>query len=70
MGNLRQKYTEEEWEELGKKVKENAHNNWKKRMEEIELVSKVEKLVKQTPNDQELGKKIRELIKFGSIMGI
>lgn len=38
--------------------------------EELKLVKEIEKLVKYTPNDQELGTKIRELIKFGNIMGI
>ena len=38
--------------------------------EELKLVKEIEKLVKYTPNDQELGSKIRELIKFGNIMGI
>lgn len=38
--------------------------------EELKLVKEIEKLVKYTPNDQELGAKIRELIKFGNIMGI
>lgn len=77
MGNLRDKYTNEEWDELEEKsknffIKEGqiALNNQIEKEKQLKLVSKIEKLVKYTPNDQELGSKIRELIKFGNIMGI
>lgn len=62
MGNLSQKYTDEEWEDLGKLVKENPPlcDGW-------ELLfgityDKFNELIKTTPNDQELGSKIRSLI--------
>lgn len=84
MGNLRQKYTDEEWEELGKQLKKEiskfgneVKNYTRDRLDEENiwtynsllprpldrvLVEEIDKLVETTPNDQELGSKIRSLI--------
>jgi hypothetical protein len=84
MGNLRDKYTDEEWEDLGKQLNKeiskfgNEVNNYmRNKLNEpnpfiksssysipffISLEEKIEKLVETTPNDQELGSKIRSLI--------
>lgn len=64
MGNLRQSMTEEEWEDLGKIVKLNPTPNY---TDYSTIFRKILYLTKTIPNDQELGNKIRELIKFGGI---
>lgn len=52
-------YTEQEYEFLNQcpDVKFIEYN--------LDLIMEIRKLIKTTPNDQELGSKIRSLIKFG-----